>query len=234
MVAGPLIGDEEVRTMRQQVRDFERSAKCESGGDAVVDRLGCGESGKRILARVEDGVVENYGESAVVETFGVVAVVSESLVERKLLSGRVVHTAIHEEAVRALLIAVFGRFWHFRRSLLGFIVFGFLGNRLQGRRSSGYGRRRLRECFELIGREELQFKFGCGHCWSNGHVGGDWLKALQPDFDFPLAIGKIGEVEDATFVGCDAEGFCTLGSGDGYAGNGQAAECDLAVVLGGA
>ena len=110
VIAGPLVADKEVWSARQQMRDFDRAANHEPYSDAVVDGLRCCESAERVLPRIESGIVENETEASVVEAPGVEAAIAESLIQGELRGGCVVHTAIDEEAIRALLVSSSGGF----------------------------------------------------------------------------------------------------------------------------
>ena len=91
---------------------------------------------------------------------------------------------------------------------------------------------RLGKGLQLIGGKKFQFIFCAGHFGRDRHIGVDCLEAQHLDLNLPLTVGKIVEVEDATFIGGDADGLRALRRGDGCAGNGEAAKCDLAEVLG--
>src|SRR6185369_1177692 len=99
VVACPLVANKEVWTAWKQMRYFERSTQREAKSDSIVRRLWSFKSGERVRPRVQQCVIENEPEAAVVKTLAVEATIAEGLIQRELRSSGIVDAAVDKESV---------------------------------------------------------------------------------------------------------------------------------------
>jgi hypothetical protein len=258
-VAYGLKAQEELAVRFQHVRNIERPAERSTQVQMIVGGLGRVLAGERKRAGVQRGIVHDEIQVAAIPGARAFADVSDGAAFDAVARAAVEHEGVGGVGVgidggggdsggrgigRCVYVGALKtglRIGGRGRRFLGgrFGVGGRGGGRcgLEGRcrhgdASGGEGwRGGRRGCLQLIERQQLQIEFRAGGFRGDCNILLERFEAEHLDFDVPDAVGEVWERIEPLRVRDRDLFLIALRGRDGGAGNRQAAELDLAMVL---
>ena len=225
-IARPLVGDKEIRPIRQQVGNAQRAAQRHHHRDPAVRVLGRLLPSQRVGPRIEHRVVRDRSDAAVVEALGSGPPIAECGREIELRSRSIILAAVDQQSVGCLFVAFLRRrrgALRLRRLLRRGLCFGSRA-RLQR-----LGNLRLRQHLRKV--QQLQFPIALRLIAGYRHLAIECRKAAHLDFNLPCAVSKVCELVQTLPVSHGREPLAVLRHRHRRARNRHAVEEDLPVIL---
>ena len=226
-VARPLISDENIWTISDQMRNSHGAAERGYSGEMVVSRPGSVLTRQRKRTRVQRGIVHVDAEAAVVQRSRPVAVVAERREQRKGRTCAVIHAAVDQEAIVSAFVPARLCFAH-GRARFRFLMLGRGGLW----RRDWRGRSGLCFSMNLIERQHFQLPVCRLRVRAGRNIGIDSGKAEHLHLDRPDAVREIRKRIRALRIGDRRYLPLALSRGNRGARNGQAPKRYLTVLLG--